>query len=220
MAIAYDNSASGSTTGGTVAYTTASGASMFVVTDVNCTAVSYNSVSLTNVIDYTPAISDGNGNRVKIWYLESPASGSNNISFTVSSGTIAWACATYTGVSPSQPEANTTNTPNNGTNNIQVASTSTSVTTLTNNAWVVVFIVGDNNSPQTFTAGASTTLRTSYGSLSSRSIGILDSNGTVSPAGSRTLNINWSSGSGFVSTVIVSVAPKFVSSGGFMPYFI
>lgn len=211
MAIAYDNSTSGRVVDtNTASFVVASGATLFVVTEYVCTGITYNSVALTNIVDYDPAI-DSNSVRVKVWKLDNPDSGTHNLSFSVGGGVAtSFSAVTYTGLRPSQPEANNndksfTTTPSLAST--QVSSFTSSVTTIKDNAWAVMFILGGNNASQTFTAGASTTLRASHGDLSTSSSGILDSNGVVSPAGSRSLVANWSSGSGYVSSVTVSIAP-------------
>ena len=197
MAIAFDNATSYNGGTGTFSHTTSSspGGYMVVVTENTVTAVSYNGVSLTLTTNYS--WSYGN---LKIWTLAGPSSGANNISIT-SGGSTNVVAATWTGLGSIQPEAS-------ANNNISYNYTSitSSVTTLTNNAWVLGFcayVTSTNNQ----NAGSGATKRISIaGAVSGgNSLGIYDSNGVVTPAGSYSMTMNASSGSGPWATVMYSV---------------
>jgi len=205
MAIAFDNATSYNGGTGTFSHTTSSspGGYMVVVTENTVTAVSYNSVSLTLTTNYSWSF----GN-LKIWTLSNPSSGANDISITsgVSTNVVA---ATYTGLGTTQPEASANNQVGNGNTSI-----TSSVTTLTNNAWVLGFCVY-STSTNNQNAGSGATKRISIaGAVSGGgSLGIYDSNGVVTPAGSYSMTMNASSGSGPWATVMYSVIAPTTNGG-------
>jgi len=207
--IAYDNSDNFvSIFGGvtSVSYTCATGSSLFVVGSSNTTTATYNGVNMTLVINFVPSISDGNQQPVKVFWLANPTPGSHTLD-TVVTGDETIGIVSYTGLSTAiQPEASNTAFSNNGLNNTQVVSLATSVATLTDNAWTVLFSVGSAN--RTFVAGIGTLRTTNDGQLLARAVGIIDSNSPISPAGNSTLQADWSSGSGFLSVVIFSISPE------------
>lgn len=221
MAIAYDNSLSQRVLdGNSYAYTSAANTKMYMVTQSNVSAVTYGGVSLTSLRSFTPSINDGNEVSVILWGLSNPASGANNFVFTCGAQPSVYAVATYTGCifTPEvyNDEWSHTTSP---AANTQVGTWTSNVTTVTDNAWSIMFIVGGNNSPRTFTAGASTTLRaTGSGQLDTLSLALLDSNGAITPAGATTLKADWSSGSGFVSSITVSLAIQSPVNGNFIPF--
>lgn len=152
--------------------------------------VTYAGVAMTRV----GTVVTGGSERDYLYALVNPATGSNNVVVsTGSSAAITGSAASYTGAKQSgQPDAS--NTGSSGS----AATFALSVTTVADNCWVVSTV---STSAASATAGASTTRRTNpspaYGAL-------FDSNGVVSPAGSRTLN---HAGSGVWGGVIASVAP-------------
>lgn len=206
MAIAFDNATSYSGGTGTFSHTTSSspGAYMCVLTSGATTAVSYNGVSLTLTTSYSWPFGI-----LKVWTLASPSSGANNVSITSAVSTYV-VVATYTGLGSIQPEASANNHVGNGNTSI-----TSSVTTLTDNAWVLGFCIYTTSSYNQ-DAGTGATKRISIaGSPSgdSPSLGIYDSNGVVTPAGSYSMTMNASSGSGPWATVMYSViAPS--NTGG------
>lgn len=210
--IAYDNSASFTSVGSgttSVSYTCSSSTGRYLVVGAGSfiTAITYAGVSMTKLVDFEPAIQDGNQVHINVWGLANPASGSNTLATTISSSdNEIIGIASYTGVNPnSEPEIYETYYSNNGVINTQVVSLSGSVTTITDNAWSVMVTRG-TNSGRTFTASAGT-LRTSDTSALSKSEAVIDSNAAITPAGSSTLTADWSSGSGFISNVIMSFKP-------------
>lgn len=211
--ISFDNAASGKMdSAGThsLNFTCAVGARLYVLTQNRTTAVTYNGVSLTKIINYVPQFLGGHLSDMNLWYLSNPASGSNTLDVTLTGAEFV-AVVSYTTVKETGYEAYNANTANDGTNQIQVASLSSSVTTLTNNAWTVLFAQGSNNAPRDFQSGGYT-LRTTFGDVATDSVAIYDSNGAITPAGSSTLVSTWTSGSGYESNIILSLPldPQFI----------
>lgn len=134
---------------------------------------------------------------LELWYLLSPATSVKTFAFSGGGTTVA-GLASYTGV-PSAPEAVATNTATGG-------SLTCSVTTLTDNAWAVEVSANDVG---TATAGASTTLRMN---ADPAGFTIADSNGVVSPAGSRSLILTATSAN--MGGIIVSLSPTAGGGGG------
>lgn len=195
--------------GNPYSFTCEANVSMYMVTQENVTAVTYAGVSLTLLRTFTPSIEDGNQVTVKIWGLETPTSGINDFVFTCGVNASIYSVATYSGGIYTPENYNdewshTTSPPVN----TQVSTFTSTITTVTDNAWSIVFILGGNNAGRTFTAGSGTTVRGTSSSLDTRSVGLLDSNGVITPAGSTSLVSNWSSGSGYVSTITISLAPR------------
>lgn len=159
------------------------------ITDI-VTGVTYNGVSMTRV----------NGQAADFYMstyaLMNPASGTNDVVVTCSSSTnIIPHSISYTGVSQTgQPEVNGLNSAGAG------SSITSSLTTISDNSWVMMFM--RKNSGGSATAGASTTSRvddSTYG------LHCFDSNAAVTPAGSRSLIANHSTSSKW--TVMVAFAP-------------
>ncbi len=224
MSISFDSASSGRMVyGGTTDFnfTCTNATILLVVTETGVNSITYNGSSLSSYRSFTPPIAPVTGSNcpyINVWYLVSPSSGTNTLSFSLSSGAKAWAGASYKSTRSESPEGNNVNYSNNGTTETQVGSLTDTVNTVTDNAWAVLFVVGDNNAPQTFTAGSNTTHRSSYGSLDTRSVGVLDSNGPVSPAGSKALTATWSSSTGFLTSCIVSIGEP-QTGGGFISLF-
>lgn len=217
MAIAYDNSANFNFTGAnpSTSFTcsSASGRILLVNTSFNVTAATYGGVSMTKVINFSPSIIDGNEVKVNVYRLINPASGSNTLAFTTT-GDGSAGIISYTGVDDAvyQPIENATGYSNNGVNNTQVGSLATGVTTTKDSSWVVLFTRGGNGFPNTF-SGARTTGTYIFGDHAQ---GIYDS-GPITPTGSPTLTATWSSGSGYISNVIISLSPS--NLGGLLSFF-
>lgn len=218
MAIAYHNSKSFTSVGGsTTTFDVGTGEQRYflAVSSYSCTALDYNGTNISTLISFTPSITDGNEQKIKIWGLPNPTSGTNTLTPTMSGdGTISM--AVYTGVdSGVQPEADIRAFTNNGLINTTASTLASSVTTLTDGAWSVMFTGGGNNN-QNFTASQGT-LRTSlYFIFGDGTRSIIDSNGAISPAGNSTLESTWASGTGFISNVIVSLKPYQPSPKGTM----
>lgn len=227
--IAIDNTQSGrALNGNSYPYLAGTGVHMLLATQSNVTAVTYGGVGLTNISTFSSPIADGNGQSLKVWELASAPSGTNNFVFTLPVLQAAsYAVVTYTGMGSTQPDNSTSDYSHTAVPlaNTQVATFSSSITSNADNCWSVMFIVGGANAANVFTGGAGTTLRTTYNnSADTVAIGILDSNAPITPAGSSTLTANWSAGSSFVSTTLLTISPETVAppasaSNGLLAFF-
>ncbi len=197
MAIAFDSSseASGTSTSLTYSHTT-SGDDRLLIVGVSyndnedlSTTVTYNGVSMTKIAEAT----QGSFIYASLWYLEAPATGANDIVVTISaSKTITSICGSYTGCAQTGiPDASATAT------QASAAVHDASVTTTVDNCWAIYF-VKCNAAP---TAGDNTTSRNAI----SNAI-FVDSNAAVTPAGSRTLEVDTSAGRKSAG-IIASIAP-------------
>ena len=219
MAIAVDNSYGtivDSTGSSSFSYTAASGSQMYVLTSEVVTAVTYNSSSLTKIIDFEPAIHDGNQQKIKVWYLSNPSSGSNTLATTLS-GQDTCSVVTFTGMASVQQHDYLTRYSNNGTINTQVSTLDLGHTTTAYNSYMLLFAMGSSG---TMVAGSNTTKITGHDSLFTRSSAIHRSTNIVGTPGSVTLENQRSSGSTFMSIIAMPISPVFESSGSFMNYFI
>lgn len=196
MAIALDNTAQASTgaTSLTFAYTcTGSNLILFVGVEVNngSTGVtaSYNGVSLTQ-IGFKANATDGND--FYLFMLVNPATGSNNIVLTTSTGgNLFGMVASYTGAAQTgQPDATSTG------GITTTGSYTQSVTVVINNSWLIMF---GGSFFGAVSGGTGTTLR-----QTSVPIWLCDSNGARG-TGTQSLNLTASS-SRFVG-VMASFAP-------------
>jgi len=130
-----------------------------------------------------------------MFYLAAPATGANNVALTAG-GAIQMrsVAASYTGVAQTgQPEATNWGIADS------VTAQALAVTTLTDNAWVI----GLFESGQLISAGSGTTLRQA---AATAVLALVDSGGPVTPAGSKTLNVNLSTTTNSVGIVAV-IAP-------------
>lgn len=178
---------------------------LLVNTNHDTTQVAYGGVNMTKIYTFTDPISDGNGNNIYVWGLANPTSGSNTLQFTNTpvDGIVSFAC--YNGVSEgTQPEASNSAYSNNGTNNTQVVSLSTSLTTVNGGAWVILLPRGGNNAPRDFTSSDGT-VRTTLGTTDCA--GVIDTDGGITPPAIQTLTTAWSSGTGFISLAIIALTP-------------
>lgn len=212
MAITYDNSASFTCVGSgttSTSYTMSTGDNGYLIVNAGplITAFTYGGVSMTKDIDFEPSIHDGNQQRVNVWVLANPPTGSNTLQATIGgSDNEQVGIVSYTGLNTSVGiEDYVTAFSNNGTNNTQVGTLATSLTPLTDNAYVVMFSRGAN-SGRTFTATQGT-LRVSSSSILTNSQGIIDKGSPTSPISAVTLEATWSSSSGFISNVIMALRP-------------
>lgn len=147
------------------------------------TGITYNSVSMTRI----NSSSQGTDGRIYLYYLVAPATGSNTVtvSMNASDDLVRGISVSYTGASQTGvPDAQGTTTFS------AVTSGSLSVTSIANNCWMVMSQSYDANVQPT--AGASTTKRGSSSGIVVPGVGFYDTNGAITPAGSRTLN--WNSG--------------------------
>lgn len=200
--IAFDAAAVGSS-GGTTALTfshTCSGADRILFVEVVpsfntdiVTGVTYNGVAMTRL----GTGATGANYRNYIYALIAPATGANNVVVSLSSSKeIRASSASYTGVNQAALPANL----NYWTTTTAATSAAPAITTAKDNSWVLMTLTA----LQTTTAGANTALR-ARGNTGSVDAAILDSNALVSPAGSRTLNANFtnSTADGFIVEIEV-----------------
>lgn len=139
------------------------------------------------------SVDTGGGGKVKFYMLATPPTGANNVSIEMdNTGTWRMAAASYKGGEAiSQPDAT-------GGNGFTTDTTrSHTLTSIADNCWHVMY--ADHN-PQTVSAGASTTKRTT----GTTTFGIFDGNAVITPAGSNTI-ISTSS-----SSTIIQAGASFI----------
>lgn len=195
MAIAFDNAAA--STSSSFSITIGSGASRIILIGIYTYAGSVSSVTVDGVsataMPGGSITATGDGAALhSVFYLLSPNSGTVTIAITAS-GLQGAAAASYTGVNQVQPEAV-------GTDSSNTTSTAT-LTTITDNAWVVSLADGYNNSA---TPIASTGVNASRANDGNTCI-VGDSNGVIHPAGSY--STTWTAGFAKVLQVSVAIAP-------------
>lgn len=203
MAIALDTSASSSassTTSHSFSYT-CTGSDLllwvyiifFQTSDVLST-ITYNGVAMTQVGTQSSA---GAGTRLYSYVLANPATGAHNVSCTWS-GTDSpqFRVASYTGCKQTGiPDASLTFDDEADANG-----DTESVTSIADNCW---HICGwGNSSCSTWNAGSGSTLR-----QASSCIGLFDSNGPKTPAGSYSMSVNLTAGTTKWYGVMASFAP-------------
>lgn len=172
------------------------------------TSVTYNGNALTQIA----TAKHGSGDRrVYLYYGLAPASGAHDLVVTTSEAlSINIGCATYSGVAQNAPAVSNTATP---------SSTTTGQITLTtgvDNSWVVMNCSTESNEPA---AGTSTTERFSDPGL----FGFYDTNGAVTPAGSRTLeatasSTNWAMVAAQLAPPAAATSVKDIIGSGFIPF--
>jgi hypothetical protein len=206
MAIALDNSTDGGFAGATsltYAHTTGSGTNRILFVAIltaggidTVTSVTYAGSSMTLV----NKILSGAGESY-LFFLLAPTTGTNNVVITSSvSITIESGCVSYSGAAQVTPEASNTNTGN------AVTTLTTTVTTISDNDWTVLSAAANTDG---FAAGAGSTLR-----KTSNGYAIFDSNGVITPPGSKSMT--FTSVLGNDAGVIAAFAPFVVSATGNM----
>ncbi len=208
MAIAYDSSSksdTGSASSLTYAHT-CTGADLVLLVQIWCgtsrtiSSVTYNGVGMTQI----SSISGGDigaGETHALFRLVAPATGANNVVVTLSGSTaIASISSSYTGVNQTTPiDATRTET------NLETGTSySEAITSTVNNAWAIWCT--REYAGRTITAGADTALRqreaTQYGII------LADSNALITPAGSRTLNLDANLSGNWLSDILVTLTPS------------
>lgn len=199
MAIAFDASAKSSGSGiNTLTFAhTCSGSDRALVVNVVCdnsdkvTGVTYNGVGMTQV----SKLQNTTSRFTYLYLLLGPATGANNIVVSTSSlSYIEGNSASYTGVKQTgQPDATGSNSASSGT------SLTTSLTTIADNCWTVLSALGQGGG---IAAGSGATLR-----ISQLVGAILDSNGVVSPAGSKSM-AHTQTASHFMVGLMLSLEPS------------
>ena len=156
--------------------------------------VTYANVAMTKAGTGVPT----SGRYSYLWYLVNPASGANTVvvnwdsSVSAMSGT----AASYTGVLQTSPVEATSS----ATTNTNKTATGT-VTTISDNSWVVFSARNEND--QTATAGASAFMRTQQ---VDGAVYFADTNGPITPAGSTNMSMSVASAVNWMATT-ASFAP-------------
>lgn len=219
MAIAFDNSGgSGNWTSGasSVSYThTTAGSNLVLFMGAanysgiarTVSGITYNSVAATKANGITAAL-EGNNQDAELWYLDSPATGSNTVAVTLT-GTADFQTAlslSYTGKTVSGLDANATSQ-NTGTS---TSSPACNVTVVHSDCWLVG--LGYSRFGGTPTAGTATTSRRDTG------VGHImgDSNGVVS-TGAQTLAFTVGSASTWPGVCSASFSEANAGGGGGSP---
>lgn len=212
MAIAFDASAGSNTgvpaTSLTYAHTCTGtdrilfiGAMVALSTD-SITGVTYNGVSATLIT--SRASPPTSGYYAKLYYLVAPSTGANNVVISSSSsGYVFGKSVSYTGASQTgQPDASTTGTTTS-------TSYTTSLTSIADNCWAVLYDAGDRQ-PVASTGSTSRTTGSNDG--------IFDNNSAKTPAGSISMSLTRASGGGQaqVMATFKPVATATTNSGFFM----
>ena len=156
MAIAIDstgvaNSTTASSTTRTVAFNNVAGTFLAVgitrFRNVTTNSVTYNGVAMTKAVDSIEASS----NRAELWYLASPATGSNNIVVTFSAATddaLVIGSISYTGVDNASPIGATASQAGATTS----TAPSINITTLNNNSYIMDAMYKNSTATETATA--------------------------------------------------------------------
>jgi hypothetical protein len=157
------------------------------------TGVTYNGVAMT-LINSGVAI-----DTYSLWYLFNPASGAHNIVATMTGGSVLFVeAASYTGTTVTGVDASATS-----------AAAATSVTTIADNCWCVYGSADRTGADPTAVSGC--VRRAAAGS--GGSMGLFDSNGPKTPAGSTTLT---TSASGSIVGLLASFGPALATNTGQM----
>lgn len=153
-----------------------------------CTGVTYNGVAMTQLATVSSS-NISTGETIYLFGLANPSSGTNNIVASFSGGAVRGIMASsFTGA---QQDSSTSEATNSGTGASGTATVS--VTTLTDNDWLVGFARGESNT----TAGSGTTIRGA-----TANINMMDSNGAKTPTGSYSLNFTTASNNNWASLVV------------------
>ncbi len=214
MTIAFVGAADLGNNGGSgtlsTSYTCGSGSNRLLVVAIqgntgsdSVTGATYNGNALTLAAKTAPV---GGGSRwCYLYYLLGPATGSNTLAITTSAGFILAGAADYSGVEQSgQPDA--TATKQSATS---AASITQSITTTTNNTWVVMTCGGyrGNIPPAAGTGSTRRTYDATFGTY-----GLFDSNADV-PTGSYSMSADYG-GSTDDGITLVMAAFKPATGGG------
>lgn len=158
------------------------------------TGTTYNGVSMTRIADVQSGVGEYH---LSLFYLIAPSTGTNSVSTTVASGNIGFTSSSYTGANQTtQPDVSTSNT-GSGT------SLTTSVTTVTNNAWLVGYF---SSAANTLTQSTGT----NFVQTQANNVALGDSNGSVGTAGSYSMAVT--SGSGTFAAIVAGIRDAAASS--------
>ncbi|MBI3812387.1 MAG: hypothetical protein HY283_09330 [Nitrospirae bacterium] len=190
--IAFDapSSATNNTASLTWSHTVGAGSNSILVVGVSIlnnssqtvTGVTYAGVPLTLI----GSQNNGTNARVELWYRLVPATGANNVVVTLSAAAaVVGGAVSFTGVDQTSPvDASAFNSGN-------ITPVTVTITTVTNNAWVVDVLASLASSANTVTAAAGQTERWNVaigGNPNARGAG--STKGPISPAGAVTMS--WS----------------------------
>ena len=214
MAIAYDNSAKGSSTNLDWTFShTCTGDNLILVVSVtsffNTFTVTYNGFSMTQIGGFLQDVGQ-TGKYHSMWYLIAPSTGANNVRIVTSGqafNIVQAESASYTGCNQSsQPDGYT-----DGTVGTLTSSYSISHTTIADNCWVIMggFNGFTGNTPSS--AGTATTLRQQETTYEAGSR-ICDNNSAKTPAGSVTLTLTNTTNNNYTGKSI-SISPFTAVSG-------
>jgi hypothetical protein len=212
MAITFDNNLSASISSGssqTVSFTVGSSSNSYLVVGIiiqggfTCTGVTYGGVSMTQLTSVSASgVTSGETNY--LFGLASPASGANNIVASYSgTSTNAVSASSFAGAQ-STTAVEGSNTATGSSNPASV-----SVTTITNNDWLVGFARGQSNT----TAGTNTTIRGV-----ATNINMMDSNGAQTPPGSFSLNFTDLSNNAWAAMAIALQPAATAANGNFLSF--
>lgn len=203
MAIAVDATAEGFQGGGsslTYAHT-CTGTDLLLIVgiyswqDVHTLSATYGGVAMTSLASRA---ADGTGGLIYLFGLLGPATGANNVVISsTNSNTQIFACSvSYTGVSQSGlPDAV-------NTNSTATSPYTSTVTTVADNAWLVLVARTPGKAP----TASTDTLKRKANAASGDASTLFDSNGARTPAGSQSL-VYTTVGDTTVYNAMVSFAP-------------
>lgn len=203
MAVAFNGQATNTTGGGTTvsfSYTSGSGSDRYLLVGcaqfagLDITAVSYNSVALTNIYDAGVGTAP-----IELWGLVAPATGSNTLSFTMSSydpGGVKYSTTDWTGVDQTTPVG------------AAVVATGSSAAPATGSITVpaggAAFGIGRHQ----YTAAMTINQGTLTGSLSTGGVGL------AGAYRATTGDLSWTASNNFISWRAVGVPINAAGSGG------
>lgn len=126
---------------------------------------------------------DGGDNKVELWYLIAPATGTISVAVTMGATTSSsvFGAISLTGVAQSSPVD-----AQNGATGVGPAAATISVTTVVNNAWIVSCLKDSSN--ELIAAGTSQTARWNVGDAVDSDTYGGSTRGPVTPAGATTMN--------------------------------
>lgn len=212
MAIAFDASVNGGSGGSSVSPLTwshiTSGSNRVLYVGVsadptidNILGVTYNSVSMILV---NKTRRGGNSRYSYLFYLVNPASGANTVSVSMLSGAVdAAGSSSFSGVNQSLIYTGGSPTDNQNSTNGTGTSGTASVSTVSDNSWLVGFYV-DGGGGGGASAGSNTFMRQQ---CAGSSVWMVDTNGPDSPAGSFSLTVATNNGSQAWALNIASLSP-------------
>ncbi len=165
-------------------------------------SVTWGGVSCSLLRAYGPVLT-GSDRFMYVYYILSPATGSQTIAVTAASTHyLIVGAASYAGARQSAQPDNTTTNVSGSTGDTTLT---TSLTTVANNSWTFVFESGFTSGNTPPAAGTNSTRRTFGAAFGNW--GFFDSNGPVTPAGSFSMTTTRSSGLVGISHIMFSIKP-------------